>query len=196
MLFIGCKNCKKLQDQLKESEICGEAMHEILEKHHLLEEFQELLEKKLAQPPAPELEVSDETPSVPCSSENSPSKPDKTVEIKSITLLFIMIIVPARIGSNARVNAVFQNNDPHTANELILDSINIYKILYLDITDMTKTEQDLCLRNILLYPYLEKLSMKSIHLEDIHIKFLHNKLYKSCPHIKSFNISSIIILFK
>lgn len=57
---------------------------------------------------------------------------------------------------------------------------------------MTKTEQDLCLRNILLYPYLEKLSMKSTHLEDIHIKFLHNKLYKSCPHIKYFNVSSII----
>lgn len=37
--------------------------------------------------------------------------------------MYIVIIVPARIGSNARVNAVFQNNDPHTAKELILDSI-------------------------------------------------------------------------
>lgn len=84
-MLIGCKNCKKLEEQLKESEIVGEAMHEVLEKHHLLDEFQELLEKKMNQPPAPVLEESDETPSIPSSSENSPSKPDKVGEIKSIS---------------------------------------------------------------------------------------------------------------
>lgn len=82
-MLIGCENCKNLQDQLKESELCNEAMREVLEKHHLLDEYQELLEKKLSQPPAPEAEEEEEAPSIPSSSESSPTK-SKAVEIKSI----------------------------------------------------------------------------------------------------------------
>lgn len=52
-------------------------------------------------------------------------------------------------------------------------------------------EQKQCLQNILCYPYLEKLSLKNIRLEDSHIKYLHNKLWKSCPNIKQLNLSCI-----
>lgn len=61
----------------------------------------------------------------------------------------------------------------------------------IDKTDMNMVELKQSVQNILCYRYLEKLSLKNVRLEDSHIKFLHNKLYKSCPNIKILNLSCI-----
>lgn len=154
-------------------------MKKILEKHNLLNELNEKAKEKKEIPPV-----------VTSKKEENPSIPETESPIHQKSIFYNDLAI--KKTRNNRMNLLFERYDPNTTRELVIDSIIL---IFIDKTDITPDDFNICLENILCYSQIEVLSMRCVRLEDDHIRYLSKNLPKYCPHIKQLNFSSIKISF-